>query len=64
MEKKLQKPNPISYSSVTDLWQTYYRNFLMISLKEFIKLNLNMDRITKKCKECGNKYKDCKCYLE
>ena len=33
-------------------------------LKEFIKLNANMDTIIKKCETCGLKYKDSECYLE
>ena len=33
-------------------------------LKEFIKLNVNMDMTMKKCETCGIKYKDCNCCLE
>ena len=33
-------------------------------LKEFIKLNVNMDMTIKNCETCGIKYKDCNCCLE
>ena len=31
---------------------------------EFIKLNVNMDKMIKKCKDCGTEYKYCNCFLE
>ena len=33
-----------------DLWQAYYQILLIIFLKEFIELNVNMDTITKNVK--------------
>ena len=33
-------------------------------LKDFIKLNVNMERITKKCETCGIKNKNSKCFVE
>ena len=50
MEKKLQNPYLTNYNLlmiVQDLWQAYYQVLLIILLKEFIKLNANMDMITK-----------------
>ena len=66
MEEKLQKlyftDNNLLISQ--DLWQAHYQILLIISLKEFIKLNVNMDMIMKNVKTCGVKFKDCKCCLE
>ena len=39
-------------STVQDLWQAHYQILLIISLKEFINLNVNTDNIIKKCKRC------------
>ena len=47
-----------------DLWQAHYRLLLIILLKEFIKLNVNMDMIIKKCKMCEIKDKNYKCCLK
>ena len=50
MENKLQNPYLTNYNLlmiVQDLWQAYYQILLIILLKEFIKLNANMDMITK-----------------
>ena len=41
---------------VQDLWQAYYQIFLMILLKEFMKLNAKMDMI-KNPEECGKNTK-------
>ena len=51
-EKKLQKPYPIDYNSlkVQDLWQAYYQILLIILLKEFVKLNVNTNRMIKNVK--------------
>ena len=50
MEKKLQKPYPTDYNSLIaqDLLQAHYQILLIILLKEFIKLNPNMDMTIKK----------------
>ena len=52
MEKKLQNPYLTNYNLliVQDLWQAYYQIFLIILLKEFIKLNVHLDMIIKKVK--------------
>ena len=50
MEKKLQNLYLTNYNLlmiVQDLWQAHYQILLIILLKEFIKLNANMDMITK-----------------
>ena len=39
-------------------------NLLIIFLKEFVKLNINIDTIIKKCETCVIKYKNCECCLE
>ena len=50
-----------------NLWQAHYQILSIISLKEFLKLNINEYRHgEKKCETCGIKYKDdalieCKC---
>ena len=50
---------------VSALWKIFpTKNLLHSDLKEFIKLNVNMDMMTKKCKICGMKYNYCECYLE
>ena len=45
MEKKSQKLYPTDYNlfTVQDLWQANYQILLIILLKEFIELNVNMD---------------------
>ena len=52
MEKKLQKTYLTDYNLLIaqDLWQTHYKILLMIFLKEFIKLNVNMDTMIKNVK--------------
>ena len=47
MEKKLQKIYLTYYSLliVQDLWQARYQILLIIFLKEFIELNVNMDMV-------------------
>ena len=49
---KLQKPYLTDYNLliVQSLWQADYRILWIISLKEFIKLNVNMDMIIKNAK--------------
>ena len=66
MEKKLQKPYLTNYNLLIaqELWQDHYQILIITLPKEFIKLNANINMITKKCKTCGIKYKDCECYLE
>ena len=44
--------------------QAYYQILSIILLKEFIKLNVNLYLLIKKCKTCRIKYKDCECSLE
>ena len=50
--KKLQKPYPTDYNLLIaqDIWQACYQILLIILLKELIKLNVNVDMITKKVK--------------
>ena len=52
MGRKLQKPRLIDYSLLIaqDLWQAHYQILLIILLKEFIKLNLNMNMIIENVK--------------
>ena len=52
MEKKLQKIYLAYYNLATaqDLGQAYYQIFSIISLKKFIKLNVNMDMRIKNVK--------------
>ena len=52
MEKKLQKAYLTDYNLLIaqDLWQTHYKILLMTFLKEFIKLNVNMDTMIKNVK--------------
>ena len=49
---------------VQDSWPAHYQIFLIILVKEFIKLNANIGIIIKKSKTSGIKYKDCECCLE
>ena len=65
MEKKLQKPYLTNYNlQIKDIWQVYYQTLLIILLKEFIKLNVDIGMIIKKCEMCGIKSKHCMCCLE
>ena len=66
MKKELQKQYPTDYNllMMQDFWQVYFIVLLIILLKEFIKLNVNTDKITKKCETCGIKYKYFDCFLE
>ena len=66
MEKKLQKIYLIYYnlSIVQDLWQVHYQIMSIIFLKEFMKLNVNMDTMIKKCGTYGIIYDVCDCFLE
>ena len=52
MDKKLQKIYLTYYNLLIapDLWQVLYQFLLIIFLKEFIKLNVNMDTIVKNVK--------------
>ena len=52
MEKKLKKLYLTYYNLLIaqDLWQVLYQILLIIFLKEFIKLNVNMDTIIKNAK--------------
>ena len=52
MEKKLQKPHPTDYNLLIaqDLWEAHYQMLLINLLKEFIKLNANMDMVMKNAK--------------
>ena len=52
IENKLQEPYSTNYNLliVQDLWQAHYQIFMIIFLKEFIKLNGNMDMIIKNAK--------------
>ena len=49
MKKKLQKPCLTCHNLLMaqDLWEAHYQTFLIILLKEFIKLNRNMDAMIK-----------------
>ena len=49
MEKKLQKPYLTNYNLLIapNIWQGHYHILLTTFLKEFIKLNSNMDMIIK-----------------
>ena len=53
------------YSLLTaqDLWQAHYQILSIIFLKKFIALNVNLDKMKKKCETCGIKYKHCDCFL-
>ena len=52
MKKKLQKKYPRDCNLLIeeDLWQAHYQILSKIFLKEFIKLNVNTDTITKNVK--------------
>ena len=52
MEKKLQKIYLTYYNLliVQDLWQAHYQILSIIFLKEFIELNVNLDRMVKNVK--------------
>ena len=52
MEKKLQKIYLTYYNLLIaqDLWQAHYQILSIIFLKEFIKLNVNMDTMIKNVK--------------
>ena len=52
METKLQKIYLLFYSLLIaqDLWQADYQILLIIYLKEFIELNVNLDKIIKNVK--------------
>ena len=49
MEKKLQKVCLVDYKWLLakDFWQVHYQILLIISLKKFIKLNINMNMMIK-----------------
>ena len=47
-----------------DLWQVLYQMLLMIFLKEFVELNVNLDKMIKKCETCRIEYKYYNCFLE
>ena len=49
MEKKLQKVCLVDYKWLLakDFWQVHYQILLIISLKKFIKLNVNMNMMIK-----------------
>ena len=49
MEKKLQKVCLVDYKLLLakDFWQVHYQILLIISLKKFIKLNVNMNMMIK-----------------
>ena len=65
MGKKSQKSYLADHNFMIaqHLWQVHYQILLIILLKEFIKLNGNMDMIIKKAKRVELK-KDCEFYLE
>ena len=76
IEKKLKKSikmkNKSQDSCLTDhnlliaqhFREAHHQTFLIILLKEFIKLNVNMDIAIKECEACGIEYKYCECFLE
>ena len=66
MEKKLQKTYLTYYSLLIaqDLWQVHYQILSIIFLKYFIELNVNLDKMIKKYKTCGIKYKYCDCFSD
>ena len=63
MEKKLQKPYLTNENLLMaqDLWQAQCQTLLIILLKEFTKLNVNMNMIRKNMKHVD---KDCECCVE
>ena len=64
MEKRLQKPYLTNDNLLMaqDLWQAHYQIWLIILLKEFKKLNVNMNMIIKKIMKHAEK--DCECCLK
>ena len=66
MQKKLQKPYPTDYDLLIpqDLWQAHYQVFLIILMKEFIKLTVNTSTMIKKRGTCKINYKYCDCFIE
>ena len=52
IKKKLQKQYPTGCNllMVQDIWQPHYQVFLMILVKEFMKLKVNTDAIIKNVK--------------
>ena len=66
MEKKLQiiYPKYYNFMIAQHLWQAHCQILSIIFLKEFIKLNVNIDKMIKKCETCEIKYKYCDCFLE
>ena len=52
MQKRLKKPYFTNYDLLIaqDLWKAYYQILLIILLKEFIKLNENIDMNVKRVK--------------
>ena len=66
MENKLQKVHLGYYNLLIaqNLLQAHYQILSIIFLKEFIKLNVNMDAIIKNVKTYGIKYKYCNCFHE
>ena len=55
VEKKSQKLYLTNYNFLIaqDFWQAHYQTWLIVLLKEFIKLNVYMDRIIKNAKQVG-----------
>ena len=67
MEKKTQKPYLKSDNLLTGarfMTSSISYLLLIILLKEFIKLNVNMNTMIKKFETCGIKHKYCNCFLE
>ena len=52
LDRKLQKPYATDYNLLVmqDLWQAFHQIFLIILLKEFIKLNVNTNTMIKNVK--------------
>ena len=51
MKKELQRPYTKDYNLLTaqDLWQAHYHILLIVLLKDFIKIKVNMKKMIKKC---------------
>ena len=66
MKKKLQKIYLTYCNLLTtqDLWQVHYQILSIIFLPGFIELNINSEKMKKKCETCGIKYKYCNCFLD
>ena len=47
-----------------DLLQAHYQILSIIFLKKFLKLNVNMDTMIRRCETCEIAYKVCNCFLE